>query len=84
MHDIDAFHAVNHGLDPKTVKSDDGVRVIGLKSKAGVLSPLLTQQTGRPIANAGQLRAVLDGGKHGKPFHCGKTVSAQLFCEPTP
>src|SRR5205807_3459398 len=33
-----------------------------LKSRAGVLSPFLTQQTGRPIANAAQLRAVLDGG----------------------
>jgi glycosyltransferase involved in cell wall biosynthesis len=62
VHDIDAFHAVNHGLDPKTSKVDDGVKVIGLKSRAGVFSPFLTQQTGRPVANAAQLRAVLDGG----------------------
>jgi glycosyltransferase involved in cell wall biosynthesis len=62
VHDIDAFRAVNRGAEPKQTKADDGVKVIGLKSKAGFLSPLLTQQTGRPVANASQLRAVLDNG----------------------
>lgn len=62
LHDIDAFRAVNNGPEPKPVKSDDGVKVIGLKSKAGILSPVLTQQTGRPVANAPELHAILDGG----------------------
>jgi len=63
VHDIDAFHAVNHGKDPETPATDDGVRVIGLKSKLGILSPLLTQQTGRPVVNADRLRSILDDGK---------------------
>ena len=63
VHDIDAFHAVNHGDDPKPASRDDGVKVIGIKSGMGVVSPLLTQQTGRPVANASQLRSILNDGK---------------------
>lgn len=62
VHDIDAFHAVNRGHVPKPTHEDDGVKVIGLRSGVGVISPLLTQQTGRPVANASRLRAILDDG----------------------
>src|SRR6185503_18088144 len=46
VHDIDAYEAVNHAGPPKPTAEDDGVRVVGLKNKLGVMSPLLTQQTG--------------------------------------
>ncbi|HUQ19401.1 MAG TPA: glycosyltransferase family 4 protein [Gemmatimonadaceae bacterium] len=63
VHDIDAFNAVNHAGDPKLLTNDDGVRVIGLKNKLGRVSPFLTQQTGRPLANSERLREILDNGK---------------------
>jgi glycosyltransferase involved in cell wall biosynthesis len=59
VHDIDAFLALG-GKPPATVsRNDDGVRVIGLKSGLGALSPLLTQQLGRPLANRRSLRRIL-------------------------
>jgi glycosyltransferase involved in cell wall biosynthesis len=63
VHDIDAFNALNHGSEPKPVENNDGVQVIGLKSGMGIVSPLLTQQTGRPVVNNRRLHAILDDGK---------------------
>jgi glycosyltransferase involved in cell wall biosynthesis len=62
VHDIDAYEAVNHSGPPKASAEDDGVRVIGLKNRFGIMSPILTQQTGRPFANSDRLRRILDDG----------------------
>lgn len=63
VHDRDAYRLLNHGAEPKPSAVDDGVQVIGLESGVKWLSPLLTQQTGRPVANAHRLRSILNDGR---------------------
>ncbi len=62
VHDVDAFEALNPGPPRADGADEDGVEVVRLRSGLGALSPLLTQQTGRPVANGRRLRALLDGG----------------------
>lgn len=61
VHCIDAYQAVNSGM---TQSADDypnhlNVSVHSLKSPAGVLSPLITHQTGHPGLKAPRLKAIL-------------------------
>ncbi len=64
LHDIDAFNALHRGPEPKAIADDEGVEVIGLRSGAGVFSPLLTQQLGRPALNGRRIEALLRDGKY--------------------
>jgi len=62
IHDVDAFNALHRGPEPTEPPRRDGVRVIRLRSRLGVISPLLTQQTGRPVVNGSEIeRIVRDG-----------------------
>ena len=63
VHDKDAYRLLTNGKEPTATAANDGVNVIGLENKAGWLSPLLTQQTGRPLANQRRLRSILDDGR---------------------
>jgi glycosyltransferase involved in cell wall biosynthesis len=63
VHDKDAYRLLTNGDEPRAIANDDGVQVIGLESEVSWLAPLLTQQTGRPMANARRLRSILDDGK---------------------
>ena len=63
VHDMDAVNALHTGATPVAVDEADGVEVIRLSSKTGLLSPLLTQQTGRPSLHRRRLAAILDDGK---------------------
>jgi glycosyltransferase involved in cell wall biosynthesis len=60
LHCADAFQAVRgrHPLRPYT--PPPGLHVHRLESRFGVLSPLATQMTGRPVFKADALRAELD------------------------
>jgi glycosyltransferase involved in cell wall biosynthesis len=60
FHCVDAFNAVRgrHPLRPYTPPA--GLHVHSLESRFGVLSPLATQMTGRPVFKAEALRQVLD------------------------
>ena len=60
VHCVDAFNAVrgDHPLRPYT--PPEGLHVHALESPYGVLSPLATQATGRPLFKAEKLRAILD------------------------
>ncbi len=60
VHDADAYSALHRGPAPLEEKVDDGVDVITLRSWAGSLSPLVTQQTGRPVFNGARLREILE------------------------
>lgn len=61
VHCVDAFHAsAQH--EPAPESPDPGVIVHRLKSPFGFLSPLLSQQTGRPALKAAQLGRILDQG----------------------
>jgi glycosyltransferase involved in cell wall biosynthesis len=63
VYDVDAFNALHTGPSPDPVVDDDGVEVITLSSRVGVLSPLLTQQTGRPTIHHRELASILGDGK---------------------
>ena len=63
VHCQDAYQLLS-GETPSALYQDHpNVTVHGLKSLAGFLSPLGTQQTGRPVLKSSQLNALL-----GKPF----------------
>lgn len=64
IHCLDAFQALS---DPGSSPYGDtlppsNVVVHGLKSRAGILSPLLTHQTGRPILKRGKIKRILEAG----------------------
>lgn len=65
VHDVDAWRLLSDGPEPEAeaLEEEDGVRVHRLESGWGPLSPLLTQQTGRPVANRGRIREILDDGR---------------------
>jgi glycosyltransferase involved in cell wall biosynthesis len=64
IHCIDAYHVL-HPAQPETAFADHpNVTVHGLRSGWKWLSPLLTQQTGRPMLKRRQIQQVLDR----KPF----------------
>ena len=59
VHCLDSYHLL-HPADPSsTVPEHPNVHVHGLRSALGWLSPLLTQQTGRPLLKTTRLRALL-------------------------
>jgi glycosyltransferase involved in cell wall biosynthesis len=62
VHDVDAYNSLHHGPEPEPDAEPAGVEVVRLRSGLGRLSPLLTQQTGRPLANARRLRRIVAGG----------------------
>ncbi|HZI27497.1 MAG TPA: glycosyltransferase family 4 protein [Gemmatimonadaceae bacterium] len=64
VHDVDAFNALHRGPEPAAVANDEGVEVVGLRSGMGMLSPLLTQQLGRPVANANRITRLLNEGHY--------------------
>ena len=63
IHDLDAYAALADRPLPPPQQDSDGVEIITLRSGIGVLSPLLTQQTGRPIMNGPKIRRILDTGR---------------------
>ena len=58
VHCEDAYRL--SGGEPAVQSEEDRVVVHRLRSRFGILSPLITQQTGRPGVKTAQLRAVLD------------------------
>jgi hypothetical protein len=54
VHEVDAYQALA-GTNPAPPAARDGIEVIGLQSRLGVVSPFLTQQTGRPILHRRRL-----------------------------
>lgn len=63
MHCQDAFDLGHRGPMPKDLTSHPGVKVHRLHSAFGPLSPLLTQQTGRPMLKAPALNRFLGEGR---------------------
>jgi len=64
VHDLDAYHLL-HPRPPEIAFQDHpNVTVHSLKSQFGPLSPLLSQQTGRPLLKKRAIREVLDS----KPY----------------
>lgn len=63
VHDVDAYLALHDGAEPIPRDDGDGVEVIRLRSSAGILSPLLTQQLGGPTLHRRHYREILNDGK---------------------
>ena len=72
VHDVDAHDAIAPGPLPPVREDDEdqGVRVLRLKSRLGVLSPLLVHQLGRPVLHSRRLRRLFrEGGFDVVVFH---------------
>lgn len=54
VHEVNAYQSLAKTM-PAQLDGHDGIEVIGLRSRLGVMSPLLTQQTGRPIVHGRRL-----------------------------
>ena len=63
LQDIDAYNLLNKGADPSEEDVSDGVEVVRLHSRLGMLSVLLTQQTGRPVMSGRAIRRFLNARK---------------------
>jgi glycosyltransferase involved in cell wall biosynthesis len=63
VHDVDAYKALAPGPDPAAITEPEGIEVVSLRSRLGALSCLLTQQSGRPLANGRRIRELLATGK---------------------
>ncbi|MCA9738502.1 MAG: glycosyltransferase family 4 protein [Gemmatimonadota bacterium] len=64
IHDADAYHMLNGGPPGGRPTPEDGVEVVALRSSAGALSCLLTQQTGRPVVHGARIRTLLREGRY--------------------
>ncbi len=62
IHDVDAYNALHRGPQPAVPATPEGVRVIRLRSGLGVVSPLLTQQTGKPVVNGREISRIVEDG----------------------
>ena len=62
VHDADAYNTLHKGAEPAPGPEPEGVEVVSLRSGLGSISPLLTQQFGRPVANGGKIRRLLAEG----------------------
>jgi len=59
IHCEDAYNTVSH-TQVSTEVTDDGITVHRLKSRFGILSPLLTQQLGHPGFKTGTIKKILN------------------------
>ena len=64
VHDVDAYNALHRGAEPQPIADDQGVEVVGLRSGAGIFSPLLTQQFGTPVLNRRRITSLIEKGNY--------------------
>ena len=63
VHDSDAFFSLHSGPEPELAPEPEdsaSMRFVRLRSKLGKASSLLTQQLGRPVVHAGEIRRLLE------------------------
>jgi glycosyltransferase involved in cell wall biosynthesis len=59
VHDINSYEWLSGRQLPDQPVMQDGVEVIGLRSRLGVLSPFLTHQLGRPVVQRRTIKRIL-------------------------
>jgi len=69
IHCIDAYRVFAHQDPAETYHDHPNVTVHRLKSRFGLLSPLLTHQTGLPLLKSAQIRRILEKGFDVIHFH---------------
>ncbi len=62
IHDVDAYGALTDHR-PEAEPELDGIEVVSLRSDLGIVSALLTQQTGRPVVNRKRIRRLFEQGR---------------------
>ena len=62
IHDRDAYLSLA-GKEPAPIAEDPRVNIIGLKSSLGIVSSLMVQQLGSPVAHKGELEKLLGPGQ---------------------
>lgn len=62
LHDTDAWRVLSDGQEPDARPEPAGMKVIRLRSRAPLVSTLLTQQLGRPIVNGRRIANLLEEG----------------------
>ena len=75
VHCVDSYHLLHPGPPELAFEGHPNVTVHGLRSRFGPLSPLATQQTGRPLFKLGRLREILSS----RPFDVIHFHNASLF-----
>jgi glycosyltransferase involved in cell wall biosynthesis len=60
VHCVDSYRLLARGDPARGYDDHPNVTVHGLRSPLGPVSPLVTQQTGRPLLNAARLRRILE------------------------
>ncbi|HTK28147.1 MAG TPA: glycosyltransferase family 4 protein [Vicinamibacterales bacterium] len=79
IHDRDAYYLAHRGEPESLAAAQPNVRVHGLKSRFGALSPLLTQQTARPWLKP-ELRRRLESGAYDVVhFHNPSLIGSTTF-----
>ena len=63
IHDTDAWRVLAEGPEPAVATEPAGVRVVRLRSRAPIVSTLLTQQFGRPVMNGSRIAELLEHGE---------------------
>lgn len=63
IHDVDAYDLLNHGDNPPDGDEPEGLKVVGLKTRFGVVSSLMNQQFGRPVLTGRRIRSLLSEGQ---------------------
>jgi glycosyltransferase involved in cell wall biosynthesis len=61
--DVDAYAALSPSMPPEPPPDEAGVREVRLRSRLGIVSPLLTHQSGRPLVHRRTLRRLVDDGR---------------------
>lgn len=69
VHCLDSYNLLSDREPAIPYENHPNVEVHGLKSEYGFLSPLFTQQTGRPFFKSGKIRDILDRGYDVIHFH---------------
>jgi len=59
IHDVDAYQWLSGRTHPAQPVDQDGVEVIGLRSRLGVVSPFLTHQLGWPVVHGGAIASLI-------------------------
>ncbi len=62
VHDVDAYRALHPDPPTDPEATSDGVEVVRLESRLRRLSPLLTQQVGRPVVHGRRIQRILGDG----------------------
>lgn len=81
IHCIDSYRMLAKGEPPGSYNDHPNVRVHGLESKFGFLSPLATQQTGFPLFKSAQIKRILEKGFDVIHFHNVSLVGGPKILE---